>query len=203
VDGLTPRDTPVGAEPSTQIILVLRNLLGERYPELGHHVKRVAHLCESVAPEVGLADEQRESLSRAAFLHDIGKLSLPESMLQRPGPLTQEESRMMRLHTVVGERILLAAGVHGTVLDFVRSSHERFDGAGYPDGLAGETIPLGARIIAVCDAYESMTSPRPFRPVPMTSDGACLELMRSSGTQFDAAVADALCRSLLLRDRAA
>jgi putative nucleotidyltransferase with HDIG domain len=200
---MAPRDTPVGAEPSSQIILVLRNLLGERYPELGHHVNRVAHLCESLAPEVGLADEQRESLSRAAFLHDIGKLSLPEPMLQKPGPLTEEESRMIRLHTVVGERILLAAGLHGTVLGFVRSSHERFDGAGYPDGLAGETIPLGARIIAVCDAYESMTSPRPYRPMPMTSDGACLELMRSSGTQFDPVVVDALCRSLLLRDRAA
>jgi HD-GYP domain-containing protein (c-di-GMP phosphodiesterase class II) len=188
---------PAKAEPSGQIILVLRNLLGERYPELGRHVNQVAALCWRIAPEVGLEEDQRKSLTRAAFLHDIGKLSLPESMLQRAGPLTAEEWSQMRLHTVVGEQILLAAGIHGKVLEFVRSSHERVDGTGYPDGLADGQIPLGSKIIAVCDAFEAMTSPRPYRPTPMTHDGALLELMRASGTQFDEGVVDALCQELV------
>jgi len=185
------------AEPSGQIILVLRNLLGERYPDLGRHVNTVARLCQETATELELEDREREALTQAAFLHDIGKLSLPESLLAKSDPLTEAEWTLMRLHTVVGERILLAAGLNGPVLAYVRSSHERIDGTGYPDGLAGEEIPLGARIIGVCDAYEAMTSVRPYRPAPMTGDGACLELMRGSGTQFDAAVVDVLCRRLL------
>jgi HD-GYP domain-containing protein (c-di-GMP phosphodiesterase class II) len=197
VDGVEPAEHPVQSEPSGQIILVLRNLLGERYPDLGTHVNRVGWLSDRIAPDVGLADDERQALTRAAFLHDIGKLSLPESMLRKAGPLTEEEWRLMRLHTVVGERILLAAGLQGRVLEFVRSSHERFDGSGYPDGLAGQEIPLGSRIIAVCDAYESMTSARPYRPIPMTGDGAALELMRASGTQFDPVVVDALCQRLM------
>ena len=188
---------PAKAEPSGQIILVLRNLLAERYPELGNHVNQVAALCWRISPETGLEEDQRQPLTQAAFLHDIGKLSLPEPMLQRAGPLREEEWRQMRLHTVVGEQILSAAGLNGKVLEFVRSSHERVDGTGYPDGLADGQIPLGSRIIAVCDAFEAMTSPRPYRPLPMTREGASLELMRASGTQFDEAVVDALCQELL------
>lgn len=189
--------TAVAVEASGQIILVLRNLLGERYPDLGKHVNRVACLCESTALEVGLPDDEREALTQAAFLHDIGKLSLPESILDHPGTLGEDEWRQMHLHTIIGERILHAAGVRGRALAFVRSSHENIDGSGYPDRLAGEEIPLGARIIAGCDAYDAMTSPRPYRSVPMTSAAASLELMRSSGTQFDPAVVDALCQLLL------
>ena len=194
---LAPADSLVGAEPSGQIILVLRNLLGERYPELGRHVNQVAFLCKGIAPEVGLAGDEREALTQAAFLHDIGKLSISESTLRKAGPLTEEEWKLMRLHTVAGEQILLAAGLRGRVLEFVRSSHERVDGNGYPDGLVAAEIPLGARIIAVCDAFEAMTSPRPYRPIPLTRDGASLELLRASGTEFDPAVVDALCRMLL------
>jgi HD-GYP domain-containing protein (c-di-GMP phosphodiesterase class II) len=199
MDGFEPVPGPVPAkaEPSGQIILVLRNLLGERYPELGRHVNQVAARCRRIAPEVGLEEDQREALSQAAFLHDIGKLSLPESMLKRAGPLTAEEWSQMRLHTVVGEQILLAAGLRGRVLEFVRSSHERVDGTGYPDELTNGQIPLGARIIAVCDAFEAMTSPRPYRPSPLTPDGAALELMRASGAQFDVAVVAALCHDLV------
>jgi two-component system, cell cycle response regulator len=199
MDGFEPAPVPfpAKAEPSGQIILVLRNLLSERYPELGRHVNQVAALCWRIGPELGLEEDQRESLTQAAFLHDIGKLSLPEAMLQRAGPLTAEEWSQMRLHTVVAEQILLAAGLHGKVLEFVRSSHERVDGTGYPDGLADGQIPLGARIIAVCDAFEAMTSPRPYRPIPMTPDGASLELMRASGTQFDESVVDAVCQEVV------
>ena len=188
----------VVADASGQIILVLRNLLAQRYPDLGKHLNTVARMCESVAPEVGLPEDEREALTQAAYLHDIGKLSLPESILGKAAALDEAEWRLMRRHTAIGERILVAAGLRGRVVEFVRSSHERVDGTGYPDGLAGERIPLGARIIAVCDAYQAMTSPRPYRPVPMTNEVASLELMRKSGTQFDMTVVDALC--LLLRN---
>ncbi len=192
-----PGQSSASVEASGQVILVLRNLLGQRYPELGEHVNTVAHLCDGVATALGLPDDVQHALRQAAHLHDIGKLSLPESMLGEPRPLTEAEWRVMRLHTIVGAQILGAAGLHGPVLDFVRSSHERVDGTGYPDALEGGEIPLGARIIAVCDAYDAMTSPRPYRPVPMAQESACLELMRSSGTQFDPLVVDALTGSVL------
>jgi two-component system cell cycle response regulator len=190
------------AEPSGQIILVLRNLLAERYPDLGKHVHTVARRCGQMAQELRMPLHERRALAQAAFLHDIGKLSLPESILNKAGPLDAEEWRRMRLHTIIGERILVASGLHRTVTALVRSSHERFDGTGYPDGLAGEAIPLGARIIAVCDAYDAMTSSRPYRPRPMTSDAASVELMHSTETQFDGAVVDAMVRLLSREERA-
>jgi putative nucleotidyltransferase with HDIG domain len=193
--------SPTVAGANGQIVLVLRNLLAERYPDLGHHVNTVGRLCERAAPEVGVPDDERKALTQAAFLHDIGKLSLPESIMEKSGPLDEGEWRLMRLHTVVGEQILLAAGLRGRVIDFVRSSHERVDGNGHPDGLAGEEIPLGARLIAVCDAYDAMTSPRPYRPVPMTTEVASLELMRKSGTQFDRSVVDGVCEVVLDEER--
>jgi putative nucleotidyltransferase with HDIG domain len=182
---------------SGQVILVLRNLLAERYPNLGEHVNTVSHLSEHVGREVGLDDDEVEALTQAALLHDLGKLALPESILASAEPLGEDEWKLMRMHTITGSRILIAAGLQGKVIDFVRSSHERVDGTGYPDGLVGDEIPLGAKVIAVCDAYDAMTSPRPYRPVPMSSEGASMELMRASGTQFDAAVVDALCQLVL------
>ena len=189
-------ESPQPRQASGQVILVLRNLLAQRYPNLGEHVNAVSTLSEAVGREVGMPDDEVDALKQAALLHDIGKLALPESILARPGPLDKDEWRVMRRHTVTGARILSAAGLQGKVVDFVRSSHERVDGSGYPDGLMGERIPLGARVIAVCDAYDAMTSPRPYRPVPMSGDGAFMELMRSSGTHFDTAVVDAVCQSL-------
>ena len=193
--------TAESPQTSRQVVLVLRNLLAQRYPGLGEHVNTVSTLSEVVAGEVGLPDDELDALKQAALLHDIGKLALPESILSKPGPLSENEWRAMRLHPVTGAQILIAAGLRGKVIEFVRSSHERIDGAGYPDGLVGKQIPLGARVIAVCDAYDAMTSPRPYRPVPMSSDGASLELMRSSGTQFDTDVVDALCRVVFADDR--
>ena len=184
---------------SGQVVLVLRNLLAERYPNLGGHVNTVSHLSEHVGREVGLPDDEVEALTQAALLHDLGKLALPESILASAETLDEDEWNLMRLHTVTGSQILIAAGVHGKVIDFVRSSHERVDGTGYPDGLVGDEIPLGARVIAVCDAYDAMTSPSPYRLIPMSSEGASMELMRASGTQFDAAVVDALCQLVLRR----
>jgi two-component system cell cycle response regulator len=187
------------SQANGQVVLVLRNLLAERYPDLGEHHNTVSRLSERVGREVGLPDGEVDALRRAAFLHDIGKLAIPESILARAGPLDKDEWRMMRLHTVTGSRMLIAAGLEGKVIDFVRSSHERVDGMGYPDGLVRDQIPLGARVIAVCDAYDAMTSRRPYRAVPMSTDGASMELARSSDTQFDRVVVDALCEILLHR----
>jgi putative nucleotidyltransferase with HDIG domain len=156
-------------------IVVLREMLVERYPDLGRHVETVAELCARIAPEVGLAFADREALVDAALLHDIGKLSLPESILRKPGALDAGEWRLMRTHTVIGEQILVAAGLGDTVVAFVRSSHERIDGGGYPDGLAETQIPLGSRIIAGCDAYDAMISPRAYRPIAMTTRAASAE----------------------------
>ena len=199
-DGAQPLDsgpTSGAADASSQLILVLRNLLAERYPDLGKHVNAVAQLCEVVADEIGLPSDEKKALTQAAFLHDIGKLSIPESILGKPTALDKDEWSLVRLHTITGAEILFAAGLRGSIIDFVRSSHERLDGTGYPDGLAGESIPLGARIIAACDAYDAMTSSRPYRPLPVSSEGGLLELRRAAGSPFDPVVVDAVWQHLL------
>jgi putative nucleotidyltransferase with HDIG domain len=141
-----------------------------------------------LAPLFRLSGAERSALIQAAHLHDIGKLAIPERILSKPGPLDEVETELMRRHTITGAQILSSAGAPPLTISFVRSSHEWIDGTGYPDGLAGLEIPLGARIIAVCDAYDAMTSPRPYRPVPMTAEAAREELVRCSGSQFDARV---------------
>jgi HD-GYP domain-containing protein (c-di-GMP phosphodiesterase class II) len=130
-------------------------------------------------------------LARAAELHDIGKVAIPDIILDKPGPLTDEEWAFMRQHTIIGERILSSAPALARVAQIVRSSHEHFDGSGYPGGLAGDAIPLSARVILACDAYEAMTSDRPYASA--LSDGeARAELLRCSGTQFDPHVVETL-----------
>jgi two-component system, cell cycle response regulator len=118
-------------------------------------------------------------------------MAIPDAILDKPGPLTEEEWDYIRQHTVIGERIVGAAAPLLPVARLVRSSHERWDGAGYPDGLAGEAIPRGARIVFACDSFDAMTSERPYRQA-LTTDQAVEELRRCSGTQFDAEVVDAV-----------
>jgi HD-GYP domain-containing protein (c-di-GMP phosphodiesterase class II) len=120
----------------------------------------------------------------AAQLHDVGKIAIPDAILRKPGPLDEQEWSFVRRHTIVGERILSAAPALAEVAALVRSSHERFDGTGYPDSLARDAIPLGSRIIAVCDAFDAMTSERPYRRAMAPAD-ALAELTRCSGSQFD------------------
>jgi HD-GYP domain-containing protein (c-di-GMP phosphodiesterase class II) len=127
----------------------------------------------------------------AAALHDIGKLSVPESILCKPGPLTAEERAVMERHTIVGEQILAPIEFLAGVRLLVRHEHERWDGGGYPDGLAGEAIPLGSRIILACDALHAMTSDRPYRRA-LSHDAALEELRSHAGTQFDPRVVGAL-----------
>lgn len=174
---------------------VLMQLLTEREPVAHDHVCDVGALAVAVGRRFALDSEQLDELRRAAELHDIGKLAIPDLILEKPEPLSQGEWRLIRQHTIVGERILGAAPALRLVARLVRSSHERWDGAGYPDGLAGVSIPLGARIIAACDSYDAMVSDRPYQEA-RTAEEAIAELRRHAGSQFDPDVIQALCEHL-------
>jgi len=178
---------------------VLLRALAERNNELGEHHNAVADLAEAVARELGLPSEQVVPVRRAAELHDVGKLAIPDAILNKAGPLTDEEWVFMRGHTIVGERIVSCATSLRAVAPLVRASHERWDGAGYPDRLTGAEIPLGARIIAVCDAYDAMVTRRAYR-AERTSEQAIAELRRCAGSQFDPEVVDAFERVLVDRE---
>jgi two-component system, cell cycle response regulator len=169
---------------------VLLGLLREREPNLHAHLQEVGRLAGLAGHRLGMDVERLDELRRAAELHDIGKAAIPDAILNKPGPLTENEWTFMRRHTYVGERILAAAPALAPVAALVRSSHERWDGEGYPDGLVGEAIPVGARIIAVCDAFDAMTSERPYAEAMSPSD-AITELRRGAATQFDPAVVEA------------
>jgi diguanylate cyclase (GGDEF)-like protein len=172
---------------------VLLRAQHERLPELAEHVLDVAGMARAVATELGMDHEQRDEVFRAAELHDTGKMAIPDAILNKPGPLEPEEWRFMREHPQIGERIIAAAPALVPVARLVRSSHERWDGGGYPDGLSGEQIPRGSRVIAVCDAYEAMCSERPYS-VAMVPERALEELRQGAGTQFDAEVVAAFER---------
>jgi diguanylate cyclase (GGDEF)-like protein/PAS domain S-box-containing protein len=165
----------------------LLKALAERNPGLGAHLDDVTGLCEAVGRELGLREEALTPLLQAAALHDVGKVAIPDAILDKPGPLDDAEWEFMRTHTLIGERILAEAPALAEAAKIVRSSHECYDGRGYPDGLAGDEIPLAARIIAVCDSFDAMTSNRPYRTA-MSVEGALSELHNCSGTQFDPAV---------------
>ena len=140
-----------------------------------------------------------ELLYRAAQLHDIGKLAIPDAILHKPGKLDDAEWAFIEQHTVVGERILAASPFLRRIGEIVRSTHERFDGTGYPDRLSREQIPLAARIICACDALDAMTRARPYG-APLELDQALAELERCAGTQFDPEVVEALVRSVRLSE---
>jgi two-component system cell cycle response regulator len=167
----------------------------ERDRALGAHASDVADLAEPVARRLGLTQEQLLQVRQAAELHDVGKLAIPDAILEKPGPLTADELELVRRHPVVGERILASAPALLGVAEIVRSTHERFDGGGYPDGLSGTEIPVIARIVAVCDAFDAMTSNRPYRPA-LPQEEALAELRRCAGTQFDPAIVAAFLAEL-------
>jgi HD-GYP domain-containing protein (c-di-GMP phosphodiesterase class II) len=178
-----------------QSAAVLLRVLTERHPDIGDHVDSVAALTEKVGLELDMTEEDRTTLWQAAALHDIGKAAVPDAILDKPGPLDDDEWEFMRRHTLIGERILDGAPALTAAARLVRSSHEHFDGNGYPDQLAGAAIPLGARVVAVCDAYDAMVSDRPYRRA-MPIELAIQELSRCAGTQFDPAVVDAFVTAL-------
>jgi putative nucleotidyltransferase with HDIG domain len=160
---------------------------------LREHSEHVADLSVRVGRALGLPDEDLEVLGLAAVVHDVGKLAVAREILAKPSALDEEEWKSMRRHPEAGAALLAPCPAPTEVLEIVRSHHERWDGSGYPDGLAGEEIPLGARIIAVVDSYCAMVESRPYRP-PRRPANARAELLAGAGTQFDGRCARAAYR---------
>jgi diguanylate cyclase (GGDEF)-like protein/PAS domain S-box-containing protein len=182
-------------EAGFQVRDALAQVIAEQSRDLARHGNKVAALAAATAAELGLSAEEIARTRLAAELHDIGKAALPEAILAKPGPLDDAEWEFVRRHTLIGERILAAAPALANIAPLVRSSHERPDGSGYPDGLSTEQIPLGARIVAVVDAFDAMVSGRAYKP-PIPEADAILELQRCTGSQFDPEVVQAFLRLL-------
>ena len=170
---------------------VLLSVLHERDADLRGHLSAVTRLARAVGERLALTEAELQDLLLAAELHDVGKLAIPDSILMKPSPLTEDEWLFVHRHTLIGERILSSAPALARIARIVRSTHERMDGLGYPDGLEGEEIPVLSRIVAACDAFHAMTEDRPYRQAFSVED-AVAELRRCSGTQFDPDVVEAL-----------
>ena len=164
-------------------VAALANALEAKDAYTGSHAADIADLAVKVGEWLGLQPTELRTLRMGGLLHDVGKIGIAESILRKPGRLTDDEFGQIRRHTMIGAHILEAIPGFDDVVQVVRASHERWDGAGYPDALAGIQIPLGARIIAVCDAFHAMTQDRVYRRA-MSLEGALQELRRCSGTQF-------------------
>ena len=169
---------------------VALGILSKAHPNLSRHIDHVAELCMTVGRELRLAGPDLDDLAQAADLHDVGKVAIPSRILDKEGALDEDEWEWMRRHTLIGERMLAVAPALRGVAAIVRSTHERFDGKGYPDGLSGNEIPLAARIIAVCDSFDAMVSDRVYRNA-LPLDHALGELADCAGTQFDPGVVKA------------
>jgi HD-GYP domain-containing protein (c-di-GMP phosphodiesterase class II) len=166
-------------------VMLLSDVLEFEDEYTAQHSRSVVDLVNAVADELGIAQDERQELEFAAMLHDVGKISIPKEILHKPAALTDQEFEIIKHHTIEGQFMLdRVGGLLGRVGEVVRSCHERWDGLGYPDGLAGEEIPIAARIVFACDAYNAMTTDRPYRQA-MPREAAIAELVANAGAQFD------------------
>jgi HD-GYP domain-containing protein (c-di-GMP phosphodiesterase class II) len=179
-----------GSHTSEQEVLLAA--LEARDPGTARHTRSVVDLAERVAIRLGLSDEGVAEVAQVAALHDIGKLATPDTILQKTGVLNDAERAIMQGHTVVGGDLLGRIPSLAHLELAVRATHERWDGAGYPDRLAKTMVPLASRIVFVCDAYDAMTSPRPYRAAILGDGAAADEIRRCAGTQFCPRSAEAL-----------
>lgn len=179
----------------TNTLGTLIDVLEAKDAYTAQHARDVVELSERVAVRLGVGDRELRDVHYAAILHDIGKIAVPSDILRKPGKLTHEEFEQIKTHSDVGGRLLERIPFTRSVAPLVRGIHERFDGGGYPDALVGAAIPLGARIVGACDAYDAMISDRPYRK-GMGQEAALAELHRCAGTQFDPAVVEALVAEL-------
>lgn len=176
-----------------QTIETLRFVVETRDSETRGHSERVSSLAAAIAIEMGLESNNVEMIRTAGLFHDIGKVGVPDAILLKNGPLTSDEYAQIKQHPVAGEKMLNTYSPFSEMLPIVRGHHERIDGSGYPDGLVGDEICIGAKIIAVADSFDAMISNRTYRK-GLSFDKACSELIRCKGTQFDCDAVDALFR---------
>jgi putative nucleotidyltransferase with HDIG domain len=179
----------------TDTVGVLSGALEAKDAYTAAHTREVADLSERVGMRLGMSGTELRNLSHAALLHDIGKIAIRGEVLNKPGPLTEAEFDEIKQHTITGVHMLERVDELAAVLPLIRSAHERWDGSGYPDRIAGEAIPLGARVICACDAFHAMVSDRPYRSAMPVAD-AVTEMRRCAGSQFDPVVVGALLDEL-------
>jgi HD-GYP domain-containing protein (c-di-GMP phosphodiesterase class II) len=188
------RAVPV-LDPQENSVRGLLELAAESAPDVAAHMERTGRLARALVQSMDLGESLTRIVVLTARLHDVGKLGIPPYVLEKPGPLSELESQLMREHSVIGQRMLERRTDLVAIGPLVRATHERWDGLGYPDGLRGTAIPLPARIVAVCDAFDAMTRPRSYSAA-MPIAAALDELQGCAGTQFDPGVAHAF-RELL------
>jgi putative nucleotidyltransferase with HDIG domain len=195
IAGVPTGDGASGAvEDGTRVVETARSLiepLEARDPYIGDHLRSVSRIALRVGLKMSLPSEQLDALTLGALLHDIGKIGVPDRILQKPGRLTDEEYRIIKRHPVLGARMLASMRELAPAVPAVRYHHERFDGKGYPEGLSGENIPLTARIISVVDAFDSMVRERPYG-YGISREAALEEIENNSGVQFDPRVVRAM-----------
>ena len=173
-------------------MFLLGDVVGANDEYTGAHSRAVVDLVLAVCDRLGLDGASRRNAEFVALLHDVGKIRIPNSIINKPGPLDPEERAIVNTHTIEGQRLLeRVGGLLAEIGELVRSCHERWDGRGYPDGLAGEEIPIISRIVCCCDAFHAMTTPRPYRPARPVAE-ALAELRLHAGSQFDPRVVGVL-----------
>ena len=187
-------------ENTTDVLVALASAIDAKDPVTEHHCDRVAEQATILARTVGLSEAAIEAVTYGAVLHDVGKIGISETVLMKPGELSADERTEMERHPVIGDGILRPLRLGSIIGPIVRGHHERWDGGGYPDGLRGDAIPIGARIVSVVDAHDAMTHDRPYRPA-LSADEAREELQRSRGTQFDPELVDLFLMQLDGADR--
>jgi hypothetical protein len=176
-----------------QTLSMLATIVEARDTDAGLHLKHITHYSRALALALGASEEQAKEIAYAALIHDVGKAQVPDAILKKPGPLTAEERAEIQKHTLWGHELLADNQEFVTAGEVARSHHERWDGTGYPDGLAGDAIPFAARIAAVADVYDALTSVRPYKQAWPARE-AMDEIRRLSGTHFDPAVVEAFVR---------
>jgi putative nucleotidyltransferase with HDIG domain len=186
-----PVQRPSQRQEAQEQLRMLTASLEARIPGAAGHARRVARYAAGIGRQLGLPREEIGRIRWAAALHDVGKLEMPAGVVNKPGPLSELEYMMVRRHSAIGARIVARLGDE-ELAAIVRHHHERLDGSGYPDGLAGEEIPLGARIVAVADTFDALTSTRPYQAA-LRPEEALRTLEAEAGTQLDPEVVDAFC----------
>ncbi len=171
-------------DSAEQVIYALASAVEAKDPYTDAHTHRVAESAKRVGARMGLPQDELNALYRGGIVHDIGKIGIPDQILLKPGELDSEETTRMHLHPIIGENIIAPLQSGADLLPIVRHHHENYDGTGYPDRLSGKRIPLLARIVSVCDAYDALTSDRPYR-LGRSHDAAVSVLLRGSGRQWD------------------